>query len=275
MFGWRGLIKPPPGYGVAYVDWSQQEFGIAAALSGDRAMRKAYQSGDCYLTFGKQAGGIPQEATKESHKSQRELFKQCVLGVQYGMEAESLALRIGQPTIVARDLLRAHHETYPTFWGWSDAAVDHAMLHGSLHTVFGWHVHVGENSNPRSLRNFPMQANGAEMLRLACCLATESGIEVCAPVHDAVLICAPLDRLDSDIAKMRSIMAEASRIVLNGFELCTDCPDEYDEHGKPNEYPHVIRYARRYMDARGAVMWDRVHHLITERQSGKTIKRTA
>ena len=70
------------------------------------------------------------------------------------------------------------------------------MLTGSLHTVFGWHVHAGENSNPRSLRNFPMQANGAEMLRLACCLATERGIEVCAPVHDAVLICAPLERLD-------------------------------------------------------------------------------
>ena len=34
----RGLIKPPPGYGVAYVDWAQQEFGIAAALSGDTAM---------------------------------------------------------------------------------------------------------------------------------------------------------------------------------------------------------------------------------------------
>jgi DNA polymerase-1 len=32
----RGLIAPPPGHGVAYVDWSQQEFGIAAALSGDR-----------------------------------------------------------------------------------------------------------------------------------------------------------------------------------------------------------------------------------------------
>ena len=31
----RGLIKPPPGYGIAYVDWSQQEFGGAAALSGD------------------------------------------------------------------------------------------------------------------------------------------------------------------------------------------------------------------------------------------------
>ncbi len=30
----RGLIKPAQGQAVAYVDWSQQEFGIAAALSG-------------------------------------------------------------------------------------------------------------------------------------------------------------------------------------------------------------------------------------------------
>src|SRR5208337_3142694 len=51
----RGLIKPPPGYGVAYVDWSQQEFGIAAALSGDINMQAAYRSGDPYLAFAKQA----------------------------------------------------------------------------------------------------------------------------------------------------------------------------------------------------------------------------
>ena len=42
----RGLIKPAPGYGLAYIDWSQQEFGIAAALSGDAAMSAAYASGD-------------------------------------------------------------------------------------------------------------------------------------------------------------------------------------------------------------------------------------
>ena len=30
----RGLIKPAEGWGIAYIDWSQQEFGIAAALSG-------------------------------------------------------------------------------------------------------------------------------------------------------------------------------------------------------------------------------------------------
>jgi DNA polymerase I len=244
----RGLIKPPPGHAVAYLDWKQQEFGIAAALSGDAAMQAAYQSGDPYLAFGKQAGAIPTNANKTTHKAERELFKQCVLAVLYGMEAEALAIRIGQPTIVARDLLRAHRETYPTYWRWSDAAVDQAMLTGSLHTVFGWHVHIGEKSNPRSLRNFPMQANGAEMLRIACCLATERGIEVCAPVHDAVLIFTSLDRLEVNIAAMRAAMAEAAKAVLAGFELGTDV--------------NIVCWPARYMDGRGAVMWDRVTNLL-------------
>lgn len=60
----RGLIKPKPGYGIAYIDWSQQEFGIAAALSGDPLMKAAYLSGDPYLAFAKQAGAVPLEATK-------------------------------------------------------------------------------------------------------------------------------------------------------------------------------------------------------------------
>jgi hypothetical protein len=250
----RGLIQAPPGHAVVYLDWKQQEFGIAAALSGDAAMQAAYLSGDPYLTFAKQAGAVPADATKETHSTQRELFKTCVLAVQYGMEAESLAMRIGQPVIVARDLLRAHRETYRAFWRWSDAALDHAMLTGSLHTVYGWTIHIAEKSNPRSLRNFPMQANGAEMLRLACCLATERGVEVCAPVHDAVLICAPLNRLKADIATMRAAMTEAARAVLAGFELGTDTD--------------IVCWPERYMDGRGAVMWRRVMKLLDQPATG-------
>jgi hypothetical protein len=89
-----------------------------------------------------------------------------------------------------------------------------------------------------------MQANGAEMLRLACCLATERGIEVVAPVHDAVLICAPFERLDADIAGLRAAMAEASRVVLNGFELGTEVS--------------IVRYPDRYSDKRGVKMWKEV-----------------
>jgi len=246
----RRLIKPSPGHGIAYLDWKQQEFGIAAALSGDKAMLAAYLSGDPYLAFAKQTGAVPGGATDKSHPKERDQYKQCVLAVQYGMGEDALASRIGQLTIVARALLLAHRETYWRFWQWSDNIVDHAMLYGSIDTVFGWRVHVGAEGNARSLRNFPMQANGAEMLRLACCLATERGIEVCAPVHDAVLICARLEDLDAHCHLMGDAMREASRIVLGGFELNTD--------------EVMIHYPGRYQDKRGAVMWNRVMGLIGE-----------
>jgi len=246
----RGLIQPAPGWGVAYCDWEQQEFGIAAALSGDRAMMAAYSTGDPYLAFAQQAGAVPAEATKKSHKQVRDQFKQCSLAVLYGAGPQFLAQRIGQSASRARELLDLHHRTYPVFWAWSDAALDHAMLRGHLHTVFGWEIHLGREVNPRSLRNFPMQANGAEMLRLACCLATERGILVCAPVHDALLIEAPLDDLPQAVAMTQAAMAEASRIVLGGFELRTEAK--------------LVRYPERFLDDRGRAMWNTVWQLIEE-----------
>ena len=84
----RSLIRPAPGMAVAYVDFEQQEFGIAAALSGDSAMAEAYRSGDPYLAFGKQAGAIPADGTKTTHAAERALFKACTLAVQYGMGPE-------------------------------------------------------------------------------------------------------------------------------------------------------------------------------------------
>jgi hypothetical protein len=244
----RGLIKPKPGWGLAYVDWSQQEFGIAAALSGDPAMMAAYRSGDPYLAFAIQAGAVPATATKKTHEAEREQFKACVLAVQYGMGEASLALRINQPVARARQLLELHRRTYRRFWKWSDSAVDESVLGGRLWAGFGWQIHTRDELNDRSLRNFPMQANGAEMLRIASILLTEAGIRVCAPVHDALLIEAPLDELDAAITTTKALMQEASRIVLDGFELGSDVKE--------------VRYPERYMDKRGVVMWNKVMRLL-------------
>jgi DNA polymerase-1 len=169
--------------------------------------------------------------------------------VLYGMGESSLAARIGQPVARARQLLDLHRRTYRQFWKWSDSAVDEAVLGGRLWAVFGWQIHTRDEINDRSLRNFPMQANGAEMLRIACILLTEAGIRVCASVHDALLIEAPLDELDEAIAIAKSLMKEASRIVLDGFELGSDVKE--------------FRYPDRYMDKRGVVMWNTVMKLIS------------
>jgi hypothetical protein len=134
------------------------------------------------------------------------------------------------------------------FWRWSDAAERHAMLLGLLHTVFGWTVRVGSDANPRSLRNFPCQGNGAEMLRLACSLATERGLKIVAPVHDAVLVEGPAESIASVVADTQRAMAEASQAVLDGFTLRTE--------GK------VVCWPDRYMDERGREFWNRVMGLI-------------
>ena len=238
----RNLIQPPPGHAVASIDWSQQEFGIAGVLSGDERMLAAYLSGDPYLAFAKQAGAVPADATKSSHPVERELYKACLLATQYGMESRSLAFRINQPEIVARELLRSHREVYSAFWKWRDNIECRASLYGWQETVFGWRKWLPAGFNLRSVCNFHMQGNGAEMLRLACCLGIENGIKICAPVHDAIFIESPIGRIQEDVARMRTYMAEASRIVLGGFELRTDCK--------------IVIHPDHYSDPRGDRMWE-------------------
>ena len=166
------------------------------------------------------------------------------------MGKDSLAGRIASTPLHARRLLQLHKETYARFWRWSDAALDLALLGGELFTVFGWTIKVDGQANPRSLRNFPMQANGAEMLRLGCCYATERGVTVCAPVHDALLIEARSEELDQAVAVAQQAMSDASADVLGGFGLRSNVS--------------VTRYPDHYRDVRGTYMWTTVWEVIRE-----------
>jgi DNA polymerase I len=250
----RSLIKPPPGWAVAYIDWSQQEYGIAASLSGDSNMLAAYLSGDPYLAFARMAGAVPAGATKASHKAERDRFKTCSLGVLFGMGAQLMANRIQASEADARYLIEEHKRVFHRFWRWRDAAVTHADLQRQITATFGWRLNIaadfdkpGEYLRPTSVSNFPMQANGAEMLRLACIRATEEGILVCAPVHDALLVEAPVDAIEATIERTKEIMRWASAQILDGFELDA-------------EAEKVVCYPGRFEDGRGAGMW----RIVTE-----------
>jgi len=244
----RGLIRPTEGMAVANVDYAQQEFGIAAALSKDPAMMEAYRSGDSYLAFAKQIGAVPADATKESHRDIRDRFKQCALGVQYGMGAKSLGIKLGLSSSQAQDLLRMHRRAYSTYWRWSNEVEKRAFAEGRLESAFGWRLNVNKGDNPRSLRNFPLQANAAEMLRLACCFLTEAGVRVCAPIHDAILVEALVEEIEAVVVSCAEAMQRASEAVLPGFALRTDAK--------------IVRFPDRYEDPRGKVMWDIVFELL-------------
>ena len=247
----RSLIKPDRGRALAYVDWVQQELGIAAYLSQDAAMQDAYRSGDFYLTLAQMAGAVPPDATKATHGPVRDHYKTVALGALYGLSESGLARRLGIPLCDARRLMLDLREAFPRFWAWSDQIEIEGMLGGRLQTVFGWQMHAGPNVNPRSLRNFPMQANAAEMMRLACCLATERGIAVCGVVHDALLVEAHLDEIEQVVVDTQAAMEDASLLVLPGFPLRSEAK--------------IVRYPDRYVDPRGVHMWKTVQTILHAR----------
>ncbi|HTB77317.1 MAG TPA: DNA polymerase, partial [Polyangiaceae bacterium] len=245
----RSLIRPAPGMSIAYVDWSQQEFGIAGALSGDEAMKAAYVSGDPYMAFAILAGAAPPGATKATHEAVREIYKVVVIATQYMMGAASLATQLGVAEAYAADLLRQHRKAFRRYWAWSDDVAASARLRGRMQTAFGWSIVVGLlDDRERSIRNWPIQSTGAEMLRIACVLAIERGVRVCAPVHDALLIEAPSAEIEGAVATTQAAMREASGIVLDGFSLRADAK--------------VFAHPERYVDPRGAETWARVFSML-------------
>jgi hypothetical protein len=237
----RNLIQPPPGRALAYIDWAGAEFGIAARLSGDVAMQRSYESGNQYLDFAKLTGAVPAGATKATHKTEHELFKTVILGIQFGMGANTLAYRIGRTLPEARHLIAYHRQVYSQFWRWSDAVCDYAQIYGELTATFGWKLHFADGAKIRTFRNFPMQANCAEMLRLACVFATEAGVFLVAPVHDALCIEADVDNIDHAVWLTQEAMRKASQLVLDGFPLRTD--------------KLIVRHPSHFPEARGVTVW--------------------
>lgn len=247
----RGLIKPEPGTALAYLDFASQEYAIAACLSGDDRMWRAYESGDPYLQFAKDAGLAPADATKTTHKAVRDRCKAIVLGVQYGMSAWGMALRAGIMEVEARELLQMHHETYRVFWGWAESNVNNALAGGKLTTPMGWRFRVGFGTpgNPRSLLNWPMQSTGADILRLSCVRLMDAGVKICAPVHDAIVIESPTAAIEEVSAQARGVMEQACRDLLRG----RPCRVDVD----------IIRAPVRYMDeGRGLGMWNTVMRAV-------------
>jgi len=261
----RFLIKPEPGRALAYIDYSNMEFAAAAFLSHnhvstDNRMLAADQTGDPYLKFGKAVGQIASDATKESPgvKQKRDQLKVVCLGTQYSMQALTLSTRLGVTYLDAYEMLQLHRGLFSQYWHWSEDWLHHSLTSGMMRTVYGWQCATGITElSERSIRNWPIQSTCADVFRLAYVWGTRHGLTLIAPVHDAVLLEAPEDRIEADVALMREIMRRASRVIFNAaadgkFELRTDYK--------------IIRYPDRFTDPRGTEVWETVLKLLAERR---------
>ena len=214
--GGRCLISPKPGRALAVIDYTAQEFGIAATLSKDPAMIADYYAGDAYRSFGQRV-----------EVADRSLLKRVFLPLMYGQPAVGISKDVGIPLALAQRFESTHRQAYRMYWQWTEDAKRFFQTTGRLHSVFGWLLHAKPDTacpmkkRRRTVANFPVQANGTEILWEACRRLHQEGIYLCGVNHDAVMIEAYSGDLADAVVLAESIMADASAEVL-GRPLRTD-----------------------------------------------------
>jgi len=189
----RGVVEAPKGRAIVSIDYKSEEALIGALNSNDPAAIQAYKSGDVYLDFAKRAKAVPEDATKDSHKEMRDLFKSTYLGISYLMGAEALGRKLTNDTGKlktkedAQELIDAFYAAYPQYKEYLDTVVYTYNKKGYLKSSDGW-VLFGDNPNFRSVSNWSIQTQGSCILRRAISLAQDAGLTVIFGLHDAVYV---------------------------------------------------------------------------------------
>lgn len=245
--GMRSFMVFSPDMIGAYLDWRTQEIAVAAALSCDAALMHDYAAGDIYYALARLCGltNDPDPANwKKQNPERRQHMKALQLGINYGMGVPSLARGLSRHPLVASDIIERHKRAYGRFWEWRADTVNRAMLERRIESCFGWPLHITTSPNKRTLYNFPMQAGGAEMLRLAAWRLCEVGIVPIMLVHDGILF----EETDAEkIETAKEIMRVTGRDVCDGLDVGVDVDQ-------------ILRNGARFRDKRPVAgrMWDTV-----------------
>ena len=189
----RSLVQPKPGMALGGIDYGSQEYFIQAIKSACHRMVSAYLSGDVYLAFAKDANIVPKDATKESHKVDRDNCKQTVLGISYLMTKYGLAVELTNNSgrkwteDEAQEMIDVFYSAYPELKEYQDYTVDLYRDERKIILPCGWTM-WGDNTNFRSVTNVPIQGFGASVMRKAVDLAVSRGLSVIFTLHDALYI---------------------------------------------------------------------------------------
>ena len=263
------LIHPSAGEAFIGIDWSQQEIGIAAVLSGDENLLEVYNSSDAYITLAIMAGAVPPEATKKSHPVIRQNFKAVQLGIGYGKGIKSLAVDIwennrdavsGEEGISREEALTKSKEIYDwhkrqfsVYWDWIKQNALEAKLNGYIASEDKWIMYCDRTARTTQIQNFPMQANGAAMLRRAVYHVWQTGVlELVCPLHDALYIRCQESEAEHHAALLGDCMDKACKDILgNTLTLKRDPADIYT-HEKP------------YYDERGWSLYETIYKELGE-----------
>jgi DNA polymerase I len=254
----RPLIQPHPGRAIAVLDYSAQELRYAAFQSGDTDLRATTEAGDPYFGLAETARLTVEGDTPETNPDARETGKVISLAMLYGAGAGLLVSK-GLDEQLAHAVLTAQRRKYARFYRWSDALAQAAHQGQRLTTRLGWQLRFRPGSDipapDRTGRNFPMQAGGAEIMRLVMIRATERGFRV-TPLHDGFTIEEPDSAIERRTREFEALMLQAALDIVGAV-----IPVKIQ----------IVRHPDRYPVKPGEqALFDRIVHLARAAEHGGT-----
>ena len=221
---YRSIFIPEKKNVLVCADYSQVEVRVAAILSGEERMLKAYREGkDLYKHT---ASLLLHKPESEITKAERQQAKAVVLGLQFGMGASTLCKYALNYNVVlteaeSKKLVDGYRQAYPMLYEWQLNTTALAKETLMCETVCGMKRKLDDDNYYTCSLNTPVQGSSAEVILYALWKLDK---EICdnniparivATVHDEVLVECD-KRVGEKVRDMLSrVMLEAFRFVFN------------------------------------------------------------
>jgi DNA polymerase-1 len=224
----RRAFIAPAGHILLAADYSQVELRVLAHLSGDEAMKKAFERGeDIHASTATKLYHIPlDDVTRE----QRRIAKAVNFGLLYGMTAFRLARDTELSYKQAEALLNNYFDSYPSIKEYLDGIVSQAIGTGYVETIkkrrryFEILQTLPDSSAGRAAqrvaKNHPIQGSAAEIIKIAMInihkWLRQAGYctRMVLQVHDELIFEVPEEELTQVAPTLIQIMSDAMPLTV-------------------------------------------------------------
>jgi DNA polymerase I len=228
----RSFVPDAPDHRFLAADYSQIELRILAHLSGDPALKRAYEENrDIHALTASRVFGVAEgDVTAEM----RGKSKMINFGIIYGISAHGLSQRLGIARGTAAELIDAYFRSYPGVRTWIEATLERARETGYVETMLGRRRPLADltaknatiRANAERIAiNTPIQGTSADMIKLAM-IRIDRGLKAASPggrmvlqVHDELIFSVPEVELE---AASRFVVREMSEALPLDVPIVVD-----------------------------------------------------
>ncbi len=169
----KGFV-PEKGFLMMSADYSQIELRLAAHLSGDENMKKAFNEDiDIHSMTAASVFGVGIEDVTSDMRRQAKVINFATL---YGVSPYGLSQQAEIGVREAAEFIKIYFETYPGFKKYTEKTTEYARTHSFVKTVMGRKRSVPDIDSETSFRregaeriaiNTPIQGTSADMIKIA------------------------------------------------------------------------------------------------------------